>query len=71
MLSATVTVRLESRSGVRDERRRHEPGDQAPPGTPETGEDVCPRCVGSGVVDGEDCPERGGTGTVTEGVGGG
>src|SRR5947199_303234 len=24
------------------------PGDQAPPGTPGTGEDVCPRCGGSG-----------------------
>ena len=47
------------------------PGDEAPPGTPETGEDVCPRCVGSGVVDGEDCPGCGGTGRVIEGVGGG
>jgi hypothetical protein len=47
------------------------PGDEAPPGTPGTGEDVCPRCAGSGKVDGEDCPECGGTGIVIEGVGGG
>ena len=47
------------------------PGDEAEPGTPSTGEDVCPRCIGSGVSDGEDCPACGGTGLVTEGVGGG
>lgn len=47
------------------------PGDEAAPGTPGTGEDVCPRCGGSGQVDGGDCPECGGTGVVIEGVGGG
>ncbi|MGX6447526.1 hypothetical protein ACVU7I_05580 [Patulibacter sp. S7RM1-6] len=47
------------------------PGDEAPPGTPGTGEDVCPRCGGSGRVDGGDCPECAGTGKVVRGVGGG
>jgi hypothetical protein len=47
------------------------PGDEAPPGTPGTGEDVCPRCGGSGKVDGGDCPECGGTGVVIAGIGGG
>jgi DnaJ-class molecular chaperone len=47
------------------------PGDEVPQGADAAGEDVCPRCVGSGVVDGEDCPACGGTGRVTEGVGGG
>ncbi len=46
------------------------PGDEAPPGTPGTGEDICPRCSGSGRVDGSDCPECGGTGTVIKGIGG-
>ena len=46
------------------------PGDEAPPGTPGTGEDICPRCAGSGVQDGEDCPECEGTGMVVKGVGG-
>jgi hypothetical protein len=46
------------------------PGDEAPPGTEGAGEDVCPRCVGAGVVDGEDCPECRGTGLVTRGIGG-
>ena len=47
------------------------PGDEAPPGTPGTGADVCPRCGGRGEVDGATCPQCEGTGTVVEGVGGG
>ena len=47
------------------------PGDQAPPGTPGTGENVCPRCGGRGRLDaGERCPECNGTGRVTTGIGG-
>ena len=46
------------------------PGDEAEPGTPGTGEDVCPRCGGSGQVDGKACPECQGTGKIVEGVGG-
>jgi hypothetical protein len=47
------------------------PGDDAPPGTPGTGEDVCRNCDGSGRVGGEVCPNCDGTGKVTEGIGGG
>ncbi|HEX8301988.1 hypothetical protein [Sphingomonas sp.] len=46
------------------------PGDQAAPGTPGTGENLCPRCAGSGEADGEQCPECRGTGIVIEGIGG-
>jgi DnaJ-class molecular chaperone len=47
------------------------PGDEAPPGTPGTGEDLCDHCGGSGKHDdGSDCPECGGTGRVIKGVGG-
>jgi hypothetical protein len=46
------------------------PGDEAPPGTPGTGENICPRCGGSGRVDGARCPECEGTGKVTVGIGG-
>ncbi|MDZ5455502.1 hypothetical protein [Azohydromonas lata] len=46
------------------------PGDQAPPGTPGTGEDVCPRCGGSGRLGASDCPECGGSGKVNVGIGG-
>jgi DnaJ-class molecular chaperone len=47
------------------------PGDQAPAGTPGTGENVCPRCNGSGEVDGRACQTCEGTGKVIEGIGGG
>jgi DnaJ-class molecular chaperone len=47
------------------------PGDEAAPGTPGTGENVCPRCGGSGEADGGVCPECEGSGTIIEGIGGG
>ena len=46
------------------------PGDQAPPGTPGTGENICPVCSGDGKVEGRECPHCGGTGRVIGGVGG-
>lgn len=46
------------------------PGDQAPPGTPGTGEDVCPRCGGSGKLGASACPDCGGSGKVNVGIGG-
>jgi len=48
------------------------PGDEAAPGTPGSGEDICPVCSGSGKTpDGKDCPNCGGSGRITEGIGGG
>ncbi|MES2741224.1 MAG: hypothetical protein V4754_09745 [Pseudomonadota bacterium] len=48
------------------------PGDEAAPGTPGSGENVCSRCQGRGTLDGgQRCPLCEGTGTVTEGIGGG
>ena len=46
------------------------PGDDAPPGTPGTGENICRTCSGSGKVGQNTCPDCDGTGTVTEGIGG-
>jgi hypothetical protein len=46
-------------------------GDDAPPSTPGTGENICPDCNGSGQRDGRECPTCGGTGKVIEGIGGG
>jgi hypothetical protein len=46
------------------------PGDEAPEGTPGTGEDLCPRCGGSGRIDAGPCPDCGGTGKVNVGIGG-
>jgi hypothetical protein len=46
------------------------PGDEARPGTPGTGEDACPKCEGSGEVDGEKCSNCDGTGRIVAGVSG-
>ncbi|HVL59218.1 MAG TPA: hypothetical protein VM491_22220 [Burkholderiaceae bacterium] len=46
------------------------PGDEVPPGTPQSGEDVCPRCGGSGRLQaGASCEDCGGTGRVIRLVG--
>ena len=46
------------------------PGDEAVPGTPGTGENICPVCNGSGRNNGGECRNCGGTGKVIEGIGG-
>jgi DnaJ-class molecular chaperone len=46
------------------------PGDQAPPGTPGTGEVPCPDCGGSGSKDGGTCTLCAGTGKIVKAVGG-
>jgi hypothetical protein len=48
------------------------PGDDAPPGTPGTGEDICPECGGKGRVQGGgECRTCGGSGKVFKGIAGG
>lgn len=46
------------------------PGDQAPPGTPGTGEAICPDCHGTGRLAGQPCPTCGGSGRIIQGIGG-
>ena len=50
---------------------RLSPGDEAAPGTPGTGEAVCPECGGSGRLHGERCPNCQGSGKIVRGIGGG
>lgn len=45
------------------------PGDEGPPGAPQTAENICRACGGAGRLDGKPCPECGGTGRVVETVG--
>lgn len=53
-----------------DPQERMAPGDEAPPGTPGSGENLCRVCGGSGQVDGGDCTNCEGTGKVIEELGG-
>lgn len=46
------------------------PGDEALPGTPGTGEDTCPVCHGTGRAGASSCRNCGGTGLIVEGIGG-
>lgn len=54
-----------------DSRPEVHPGDDAAPGTTGTGEDICPKCKGTGKLNGTDCENCGGTGKIVEGIGGG
>jgi hypothetical protein len=47
------------------------PGDEVPPGTPGSGDDVCPRCRGSGKIESQECKYCSGTGVITRAIGGG
>lgn len=44
------------------------PGDEAMPGTPGTGEGLCPECSGSGKVDGRNCGNCLGRGRVIKAI---
>lgn len=59
-----------SNESTRPTKPETHPGDQAPPGTPGTGENTCRTCQGTGKVDGKPCSACGGTGVVIEGIGG-
>lgn len=49
---------------------RLNPGDEAAPGTPGTGEDICPLCHGQGRIMHTRCPNCGGSGKIVRGIGG-
>jgi DnaJ-class molecular chaperone len=51
------------------ETEKKSPGDQVRPGTKQSGENICPRCKGTGRLDEKSCPDCGGSGKVIEIVG--
>lgn len=53
------------------EREAMGPGDEAPPGDPSAGENLCRTCNGSGEADGQSCQACGGSGVVSTAVSGG
>lgn len=59
----------ENRAGLWNEVKLN-PGDEAAPGTPGTGEAPCPYCDGAGQIHGTRCRHCGGTGKIIKAVGG-
>jgi RecJ-like exonuclease len=51
-------------------RKELNPGDEAAPGTPGTGEVTCPVCHGGGRIQGRACEHCGGSGRVIKAIGG-
>lgn len=54
-----------------DTDRASNPADEAPAGTPGTGENICRHCGGSGKSAEGVCPDCNGSGKIVEGIGGG
>jgi hypothetical protein len=69
-MSDRMTSVYSAASGGDSDRRTPQPGDEAPPETPGTGENLCPSCRGSGRFQDEPCEICGGSGRITEGIGG-
>ena len=46
------------------------PGDEAPPEAPTSGENLCPICSGFGEIDGHHCENCDGSGKIEAGMGG-
>jgi hypothetical protein len=68
--TAARPCRLTSKEAAMDDHDL-KPGDEAQPGTPGSGEDVCPVCKGSGRIDSRACANCEGTGVIERGIGGG
>jgi DnaJ-class molecular chaperone len=45
------------------------PADEVKPGTPQSGEQICPQCQGEGWLSGSPCGACGGSGRITALVG--
>ena len=60
-----------SKSDPTQGRAKLNPGDQAKPGTPGTGENLCPDCGGSGRIGAAPCKTCAGRGWVFVGISGG
>jgi DnaJ-class molecular chaperone len=54
---------------IRSANSPRNPGDEVAPGTPQTGENICPDCEGTGRRNGAPCAACGGTGRVVQQIG--
>lgn len=66
-----VTMKLQSGTGagIPTPSSQRNPGDESAPGTPQTAEDICPECQGSGKQGQTDCGNCGGTGRIVKIIG--
>jgi hypothetical protein len=71
LVNSTRRIMAPSNPNEKSDKSQMDPGDEAPPGTPGTGENICPTCKGSGEINQKPCPDCGGTGKVVEGISGG
>jgi DnaJ-class molecular chaperone len=44
-------------------------GDEVAPGSPQSGDAICPACSGTGEIEGKPCPDCDGSGKITALVG--
>ena len=56
-------------AGIPTPSSQRNPGDESAPGTPQTAEDICPECQGSGKQGQADCVNCGGTGRIVKIIG--
>lgn len=49
--------------------RKRMPGDEASPGSAQTGDQICARCGGSGRIEAAPCPDCDGSGRIVQIVG--
>ncbi len=69
-MAASTTPSIDPTPGAVPANAPMAPGDEAPEGTPDTGETICPQCGGSGSLDGAPCSYCRGSGKINVGIGG-
>lgn len=69
LAAAAVAAKKRARIAGPRELPAARPGDEAAPGTPQTGEGLCPACAGKGRIGDRPCATCAGTGTVIVNIG--
>lgn len=64
-----MNTQSDSGAGTTTPGAQRNPGDESAPGMPQTAEDICPECQGSGKQDQDACSNCGGTGRIVKIIG--
>ncbi|SMP65599.1 hypothetical protein [Noviherbaspirillum suwonense] len=67
--TAAVTVATAAAPGIPASSGQRNPGDESASGAPQTAEDICPECQGSGKLAQGSCANCGGTGRIVKIIG--